>query len=137
MTARSVEESDARVKAWLTRETTESVPEPLVTSRASWPTDVAVPAAVSKLGAMAGGRGWEVRLTYSHGTATKYRRAWQWEELVAIRVRRGTRRAFGVYRTIAGRDSWSWRTFWTFGQGHELRQLRLLAEFVAYLTEAE
>lgn len=94
-------------------------PAPLVTSVDPWPGTVAVPAAVLKLEQSAREASWEVRHTYARGFGVKkYRGAWQEEESIAVRFGAhplSRNQAVAVYRTIAGRGSWSWVSVWMWG----------------------
>lgn len=88
-------------------------PPPLVTSRDPIPR--VTPGPVASLAARASVTGWDTLVQYSRGYATKWRGAWQEEELFAVRMRKGDHGAFAVYRSIAGRESWTWRDVWMWG----------------------
>lgn len=97
----------------------EDHPQPQWTSRHPWPSDVAVPSAVQKLAEKAREWGWDVRLGYARGYGVKkYRGEWQLEENISVNFGRHPltqREAVAVYRTIAGRGSWSWVSVWVWG----------------------
>lgn len=78
-----------------------------------------VPGAVTSLAEAARGWGWSTKIMHSRGFGPKkWRGAWQEEELFSVRfgAHSGTpRQAYAVYRTIAGRASWTWRSVWVWG----------------------
>jgi hypothetical protein len=89
-------------------------PPPITTSRDPLPREV--PAPVTLLAAHGGEHAWQYRIQYSRGYAVKYRGAWQQEELFAVRfMRLDGFGAFAVYRSIAGRETWTWRDVWMWG----------------------
>jgi hypothetical protein len=93
----------------------ERSPAPIVSAREV--TDM--PGAVLSLADAARGWGWSVKIMYSRGYGPKrYRGRWQEEELYAVRFgghRSTARQAYAVYRTIAGRGDWIWRSVWVWG----------------------
>jgi hypothetical protein len=89
-------------------------PPPITTSRDPLPREVPPP--VLALAAYGNAQGWLHRIQYSRGYAAKYRGAWQEEELFAVRfMRMNSFGAFAVYRSIAGRETWTWRDVWMWG----------------------
>jgi hypothetical protein len=80
---------------------------------------IRVPAAVTSLADVAYRWGWSIKIMYSRGFGPKkWRGSWQEEELFSVRfgghVDTG-RQAYAVYRTIAGRATWMWRSVWVWG----------------------
>jgi hypothetical protein len=111
-----VPESVAGEAEYRARQERAELPPPArVTSRDMIPTDVVTPAPVTSLAAEGFSAGWMVKIQYSRGYAVKYRGQWQEEELWAVRFARGSRGAFAVYRSIAGRNTWTWRDVWMWG----------------------
>jgi hypothetical protein len=88
-------------------------PPPITTSREPLPREV--PAPVISLAAWGEAHDWLHTVQYSHGYAAKYRGAWQPEELFAVRFQISGFGAFAVYRSIAGRETWTWRDVWMWG----------------------
>lgn len=97
----------------------EKSPPPVVAAQGAMPDGGGWPGPVSSLGAYAAAQGWSTKITYSRGYGLKrYRGAWQEEELIAVRFGGHPdtgRQAYAVYRTIAGRASWTWRSVWVWG----------------------
>jgi hypothetical protein len=89
-------------------------PPPITTSRDPLPREV--PAPVLALALYGEAQSWLYRIQYSRGYAVKYRGAWQPEELFAVRFSHLSGfGAFAVYRSIAGRETWTWRDVWMWG----------------------
>lgn len=98
----------------------ERSPPPIVSGREiESPYGNGVPGAVLSLAEAAHGWGWSTKIMYSRGFGPKkWRGAWQEEELFSVRfgAHSGTpRQAYAVYRTIAGRAGWTWRSVWVWG----------------------
>lgn len=111
-----VPESEAGEQEYRERVTpVELPPPPLVTSSDPLPRGFTYPDPVIALSAYGAAHGWRRRAQYSRGYAVKYRGKWQQEELCAVRFSNGDYGAFAVYRTIAGRDCWTWRDVWMWG----------------------
>lgn len=126
-------DGERRYAERMAADTAQRPPAPLVTSRDPIPPGVCVPGSVGKLGARAEGFGWTAVVTYSLGFGLlKYRGAWQQEELWAVRVARYPLAGYAMYRRIAHRGTWAWRSCWVAGADLKPRKLSY-AVFAAFL----
>lgn len=90
-------------------------PQPEVTSRQGQPSGAGMPASVESLVTYGRASGWQFKIQYSLGYATKYLGRWQQEEQWGVRFEREGYGCFAVHRSIAGRESWTWNSVWVWG----------------------
>lgn len=95
----------------------ERCPDPEVCSPEGVPAGIEVPASVVSLAAYGEANGWRTRVAYARGYGPKkYHGQWQKEETFSIRFANGNRGAYAVYRTIASKSTWTWRSVWIWGE---------------------
>jgi len=96
----------------------EKPPPPVVPAREMPFSGMDMPGPVAALDRFARTFGWSTKIMYSRGYAARYRGEWQEEEIITVRFGahpRSARQALAVYRTIAGKGTWTWRSVWLWG----------------------
>lgn len=84
-------------------------PEPLVTSRAEWPTDVLAPPSVKKLVALLNAEGFTTRLTYARGYVRSVKvGVFNEVESIGVRFQGYGRIGYAIYQTRVDRKAWVW-----------------------------